>query len=269
MGSDDPSTWTQQDVTLEGLDGLLFPEDPEPEFVAINDNNICVVTLQENNAIVLVDLTTASVVASFTAGNVESLSDIDTVEEDIITSDSSLQNVPREPDGVIWISPELFATADEGDLDGGSRGWTIYNVDGEIVYTSGSFMELQTKTVGHYPEARSENKGNEPENIAYGTFDSTPYAFVVSERSSVIFVYDVTDPAAPVYTQVLPAGAAPEGMKNKTNKQTKLNISFFARLLSIVVVIEPKQQLTPSVLRYLTSLFYWIPQEQLPSLTAI
>ena len=231
MGSDDPSTWTQQDVTLEGLDGLLFPEDPEPEFVAINEDNICVVTLQENNAIVLVDLTTASVIASFSAGNVESLPDIDTVEEDIITSDSSLTQVPREPDGVIWISPDLFATADEGDLDGGSRGWTIYNVDGEIVYTSGSFMELQTKTIGHYPEGRSENKGNEPENIAYGTFDSTPYAFVVSERSSVIFVYDVTDPAAPVYTQVLPAGAAPEGMEKQP--LAKL-VYLFALFLSIV-----------------------------------
>jgi hypothetical protein len=122
----DPSTWTSVDVELTGLDGLLYPEDPEPEFVSINDDDICVVTLQENNGIVLVDLATATVIDSFSAGAV-SLEQIDILEDLIITSDSSLQDVLREPDGVIWIGTELFATADEGDLDGGSRGWTVFD----------------------------------------------------------------------------------------------------------------------------------------------
>ena len=32
--------WSLRDVSLTGLDGVLYPDDPEPEFVAINDDNI-------------------------------------------------------------------------------------------------------------------------------------------------------------------------------------------------------------------------------------
>jgi hypothetical protein len=52
--SDDPLKWTVSVVELTGLDGILL--DSEPEHVDINKDNIAVVTLQENNAIVLVDL---------------------------------------------------------------------------------------------------------------------------------------------------------------------------------------------------------------------
>lgn len=127
----DPSTWTTTNVNLTGLDGLLYPEDPEPEFVSINDDDLCIVTLQENNGLVLVDLTTTTVVASFSAGAV-TLDQIDITEENIITSNGGLVDVLREPDGVTWVGNELFATADEGDLDGGSRGWTVFDSDVRI-----------------------------------------------------------------------------------------------------------------------------------------
>lgn len=48
--------WVPNVIDMTGLDGVNFPEDPEPEFVSINDNNIAVVTLQENNALVLINL---------------------------------------------------------------------------------------------------------------------------------------------------------------------------------------------------------------------
>ncbi len=44
-------------VNLTGLSAYA-PEDPEPEFVDINDRNEAVVTLQENNHVVIVDLPT-------------------------------------------------------------------------------------------------------------------------------------------------------------------------------------------------------------------
>jgi hypothetical protein len=58
----------------------------------------------------------------------------------------------------------------------------------------------------------AENKGNEPENVAVGTLDGKPVAFIVSERSSVIFVYDISDVTKPVFVQVLPTGLGPEGV---------------------------------------------------------
>jgi hypothetical protein len=42
-------------VSLTGI-ADRFSEDPEPEFVSINKDNIAAVTLQENNHIVLVSL---------------------------------------------------------------------------------------------------------------------------------------------------------------------------------------------------------------------
>ncbi|GFH51752.1 esterase-like activity of phytase family protein [Chaetoceros tenuissimus] len=116
--------WTPSVIDVTGLDGVNIPEDPEPEFVHINENNLAVVTLQENNAIILIDLESGTVESSFSAGSVD-LDNIDTEEEGIIDQTSSLDAVPREPDGVVFMNPNYFATADEGDMDGGSRGFTI------------------------------------------------------------------------------------------------------------------------------------------------
>jgi DNA-binding beta-propeller fold protein YncE len=209
--SDDPDHWTVHNVDLTYLDGVLFPEDPEPEYVSINSKNQVVVTLQENNGIVLVDLEHKTVIKSFSSGAVD-LKDIDTMEDGIIDQSMSLDKVLREPDGVVWINDHVFATADEGDLDGGSRGFTIWDADkGEPIYESSNELELLVAAVGHYPEERSEAKGNEPENVAYGKYGDDEYLFVNSERSNAVFVYDIKDIYKPVFKQVLPAGVGPEG----------------------------------------------------------
>ena len=210
--SDSLDAWSTSTVQLTNLDGVLFPEDPEPEYIDINSNNLAAVTLQENNAIVLIDLETKTVTKSFSAGTVD-LNNIDTKEEGIIDQSSSLLNVPREPDGITFIGNDYLATADEGDLEGGSRGFTIFELDGNIVSTSGNTMEHIAAKVGHYPEERSGNKGNEPENVDFASFENTDYLFVNSERSSLVFVYDVSEPTQPVFQQVLPAGVGPEGAK--------------------------------------------------------
>lgn len=189
----------------------LFPEDAEPEYVDINNEGIAVVTLQENNYIILVDISSGEIVNSFSAGTAN-LDQIDTEEEDLITLNSSLTDVPREPDAVNWISDSLFATADEGDLFGGSRGFTIFNLDGEVVYAAGNSVEHIAARLGHYPEDRSGNKGSEPEGIAFGAYDSGDYLFVGLERASLVLVYNVEDPTAPQYIQALPAGVGPEGL---------------------------------------------------------
>ena len=41
-----------------------------------------------------------------------------------------MNGVVREPDAVKWLDDDHFVTANEGDMDGGSRGWTIFNKDG-------------------------------------------------------------------------------------------------------------------------------------------
>lgn len=207
-----PAAWTTRTVALTGL-ATLFPSDPEPEYVDINNDNIAVVTLQENNHIVLVDLSDGSIINHFSAGNVD-LTQVDATEEDpaLISLSETLTAVPREPDGVTWLNSQLFATADEGDLDGGSRGFTVFNTSGSVVFKSASMLDHMAVRFGHYPDGRSGNKGNEPENAEFGVYGNDHYLFVASERANLVFVYNVNDPANPVYKQTLPAGVGPEGV---------------------------------------------------------
>ena len=195
-------------VDLSGL-AEIAPEDPEPEFVDVNDAGEIVVTLQENNHVAVVSAE-GTVLSHFSAGTV-SLDGIDATEDDALSFTERLADVPREPDAVKWIDGDRFATANEGDMDGGTRGWTIFDRDGEVIHDSGAAFERALVEIGHYPEGRSENKGVEPESVEVATFDGTPLVFIGSERGSAVGVYDVADPAAPVLVQVLPSGIGPEG----------------------------------------------------------
>ncbi len=207
-----PNTWQTRDVALTNL-AMLYPTDPEPEYVSINDNNVAVVTLQENNHLVLVDLATGKVTRDFAAGQV-SLTQIDLTDErpNQVNLTENLSNRLREPDGVTWVSTSQFVTANEGDLDGGSRGFTLFNTDGSVAYDAGNTMEHLMARIGHTNDKRSDAKGNEPENVAAGRFDRTDYLFVASERSSVLAVYDLSSANQPTLKQVLPSAQAPEGV---------------------------------------------------------
>ncbi len=197
-----------QKIELTGL-AAVAGDDPEPEFLSINAAGEIVVTLQENNHIVVIGAD--GVVAShFSAGSV-ALDGIDTKRDGALRFTDAREDL-REPDAVTWIDASHFATANEGDYEGGSRGWTIWNKDGTVVWESGSSLERAIAEIGHYPDSRSKTKGAELESVIFATFGTTPMAFVASERGSVIGVYDLTDPAAPVLKQLLPSGISPEGM---------------------------------------------------------
>lgn len=210
-----PDNWTIREVNLDGI-ADLFPGDAEPEYVDINEDNIAAVSMQENNHLVLIDLATGNIINHFPAGSVD-LFQIDTKEEDpaLISLTDSLPNVAREPDGVTWISNKLFATADEGDLSGGSRGFTVFDTNGNVVFSSGNKLEHEAVRLGHYPDDRSKNKGNEPENVEFAKYGDERFLFVASERSSVIFVYSVKGRHFNrlELVQTLPAGFGPEGIK--------------------------------------------------------
>lgn len=212
MSSDDMAQWTATTVDMVGMSDL-YANDPEPEYVDINSDNLAVVTLQENNHIALVDLSSGEITHHFSAGS-QSLEKIDTEEEEpaLISLTDAQADVLREPDGVSWINNEYFATADEGDLDGGSRGFTVYNLEGEVVYNSQSDLDHLAVRFGHYPDARSGNKGNEPENAEVGIYDDQRFMFIASERANLVHVYNAAQAQSPVYKQSLPAGVGPEGV---------------------------------------------------------
>ncbi len=219
MPNSNPHNWSLKNISLTGI-ADKFPEDPEPEYVDINRYNVAAITLQENNYIIYVHLPTGKIVKDFSAGTVD-LKNIDTEEEDpaLITLNSSIKGVPREPDAITWIFDYLTATADEGDLgddpngipDGGSRGFTIFGHKGKVLFTSGNTLEHLAVRYGHYPDGRSGNKGNEPEAVEFARYGKESLLFVGSERSSVVFVYKFGYRGLTL-KQTLPTGVGPEGL---------------------------------------------------------
>ncbi|MBB4304164.1 hypothetical protein GGD81_003220 [Rhodobium orientis] len=199
-------------VRIVDMTGLaeIAPEDPEPEFVSINADNIAVVTLQENNHIALVDLATGKVTAHFSAGT-SSAENIPTEKARAVDGAGSITDVAREPDAVAWIDNDRFVTANEGDYKGGSRGFTIFDKAGTVLYDSGNALEQMAMRTGHYPAKRAHKKGAEPEGTTVGTFRGERLIFVSSERANFVAVYRDTG-AEPEFVQFLPTNVAPEGL---------------------------------------------------------
>jgi hypothetical protein len=198
-----------QKIEVTGL-AAVGGDDPEPEFVDINDAGEIVVTMQENNHIVVIGAD-GNVASHFSAGAVD-LDGIDTKRDGRLDFTGIKEGVLREPDGVKWLDADHFAVANEGDYEGGSRSWTIFKKDGTVVYESGATYEQAIAAIGHYPEHRSHTKGVELESVEIAKFGETLMGFAASERASIIGVYDLTDPTAPVLKQMLPSGVSPEGM---------------------------------------------------------
>jgi hypothetical protein len=218
-----PGAWGLRTVALTGL-ATIAPSDPEPEFVDINRRDEAVVSLQENNHLVIVDLRRAKVIRHFSAGTT-SVKGVDATEEKIGPQDAglieladSLENRRREPDAVAWIDDESFATANEGDyadedgIEGGSRSFTIFSAKGKVEFEAGNSLEYEAVRAGHFPEARAANKGIEPEGLEVGRFGGRTYLFVAAERADIVGVYDVSGDR-PRLVQLLPTGIGPEGLK--------------------------------------------------------
>ena len=91
----------------------------------------------------------------------------------------------------------------------GARSFTIWNSAVELVYDSGDDLEQRTKALANVNfnashdnntlDARSSNKGPEPEGVTVATFGAKTYAFIGLERAGGVMAYDVSVPAAPVF----------------------------------------------------------------------
>ncbi len=262
-----------------GIAGNDFSRDAEPEYVSITaDGSQAYVTLQENNAVAIVDLASARIERIVALGYKDhglasnALAPSDRVSATAPFSLKSYANLfgIYMPDAIASFSignTPYFITANEGDdrddflatgetsrvkdltLDAtafpnaatlkgdaelgrltviktlglnssnqheklyalGGRSFSIYNAaTGAQVFDSGS--ELEQRAYATLPTAllgksqvlgRLDNKGPEPESVVVGQIGSKTYAFVALERTSAILMYDVSNPAAPVFVQWL------------------------------------------------------------------
>ena len=112
----------------------------------------------------------------------------------------------------------ITTTAGDPDGDGdfdrlfsyGARSFSIFDSEGNLVFDSGSDLEQITARLlpdefnstndenGSF-DARSDDKGPEPEALTVGELGDRTYAFIGAERIGGIFVYDITDPYEPTF----------------------------------------------------------------------
>lgn len=121
--------------------------------------------------------------------------------------------------GRLKITNTLGDSDGDGDYDAlysfGTRSFAIWNGHtGTRVYESGSNLErfLLEKMPSLYDDTRSDDKGVEAESVATGKIASRTLAFIGLERADALVIADVTNPANPIFLQVLQTGDAPEGV---------------------------------------------------------
>lgn len=112
----------------------------------------------------------------------------------------------------------------------GTRSFSIRDADGNIVFDSGDQLDKMAAQLGIYDDARSRDKGVEPEGVALLDFQGKTYAFIGLERTlkSAVAVYDITDPANASFLDMIVTDGdrAPEGIQLfESNGQYYLSIA--------------------------------------------
>ncbi len=261
--------------------GATVAKDLEPEYIAVShDSHTAWVTLQENNAIAVLDLKSKSftklVGLGFKnhnlAGNGLDPSDTDGAnsiqpwpvwgmfQPDAIASfqhqgrtylvtanEGDVREYAGFPGGIesvrvssgsVVLDPTAFPNSSaikssplgrlnitkfsgdtdrDGDFDAlfafGARSFSIWSEGLDRVFDSGDALEQITRTA--YPltfnasntnntrDNRSDDKGPEPEGITVAKLFGRTYAFVTLERIGGIVVYEIVNPAAPLFVQYI------------------------------------------------------------------
>ena len=260
--------------------GASVAQDLEPEYIAVSDDSRTAwVSLQENNAVAIVDITSARVRAVAPLG----FKDYSLGENELDTSDRDGEILFRtapvlgmyQPDAIAAITidgrqyllsanegdardydgyseetriadlaldsgayPDATAFGDDavfgrlrttdatGDTDGdgdidqiyvyGARSMTVWAADGDsLSIFADTGAELERAVARLTPDgfnandglveefdARSDDKGPEPEAVVTGIVGGRPYAFLGLERALGGFVvWDISDPAQPAFVE--------------------------------------------------------------------
>jgi len=95
----------------------------------------------------------------------------------------------------------------------GGRSFSIWDADLNRVFDSGDDFEQRTTSLPNVNfnasndnntfDARSPNKGPEPEGVVVASFGSKTFAFIGLERVGGVMVYDVSTPTAPAFVTYL------------------------------------------------------------------
>jgi len=168
----------------------------------------------------------------------------------------------REDDGDRSAASSVGATGDLTNLRvtntdssvgnlfaAGARSFSIRDANGNIVFDSGDFLDKKAAELGIYDDARSRDKGVEPEGVELFTINGRTIAAIGLERTlkSAVALYDVTDPTQASFIDMIVTDGdlAPEGIEAFTfNGLTYLSVtnetSNTTSLYNLAAVPEPE-----------------------------
>lgn len=99
----------------------------------------------------------------------------------------------------------------------GARSFSIRDAEGNLVYDSGDILDKQAFARGIYNDARSRDKGVEPEGVDLLEIGDRLFAFIGLERTTVgaVAIFDITDPVNAFFIDMIvtPGDVSPEGLK--------------------------------------------------------
>lgn len=102
--------------------------------------------------------------------------------------------------GRLTVTNTLGNTDGDGDFDAiyvfGGRSFSVWNNDGTLVYDSGNMLDaiIAEQFPANRDGGRDDNKGTEPEGLAYGTIGGNDYLFVGLERAGGVLAFRVDGP---------------------------------------------------------------------------
>lgn len=181
----------------------------EPEYIAISpDAKKAYVTLQEDDAVAVVDLISEQVISYYGLGATQHKTDVR--YDGWVKFDQSTTGL-REPDGITTVANgRYFVTADEGDTDvdassptkdqptSGGRSVSVFDAEtGTLLGDTGSQLDELAFINKVYPEQRSGKKGSEPEMLVSLDLDGVPYVAVSMERAGSVELISLADPFHP------------------------------------------------------------------------
>jgi hypothetical protein len=87
----------------------------------------------------------------------------------------------------------------------GARSFSVRDATGQLLFDSGNDFErlLAVRYPKGFAQTDITGSGPQPEGITTGRVGDRTFAFVALERSSSIFVYDVTNPEQPAFVQIV------------------------------------------------------------------
>lgn len=144
-----------------------------------------------------------------------------TLAADVFPDFEDLQK--EENLGRLKITTTLGDTDGDGEYEEiynyGARSFTIWTANGEMVFDSGNSIAVETLNATpdrfNDDDGRSDDKGAEPEAVEVLNIQGNKYVlFVGLERNDQVLVYDISNPLAPEFLQILShqEDEAPEGL---------------------------------------------------------